>query len=72
MRNCDCEKNDIAEHCWEADHSFSCDEKKVVDGDSRWVHKKIQKTLRSLKNSSPINTICYMFPETWLPYLGSS
>ena len=33
---------------------------------------KIQKTLRSLKNPSHINTIHYMFPETWLPYLVGS
>ena len=23
VRNCDCDKNEIAEHCWEADHDFS-------------------------------------------------
>ena len=32
VRNCDCEKNEIAKHCWEADHNFSWDQKNVVDG----------------------------------------
>ena len=28
VRNCDCDKNEIAKHCWEADHNFSWDQKK--------------------------------------------
>ena len=31
VRNCDCDKNEIAKPCWEADHNFSWDKKKVVD-----------------------------------------
>ena len=23
IRNCDCDKNEIAKHCWEADHNFN-------------------------------------------------
>ena len=23
IRNCDCENNEIAKHCWEVDHNFS-------------------------------------------------
>ena len=23
VRNCDCDKNKIAKHCWEADHNFN-------------------------------------------------
>ena len=23
VRNCDCDKNEIAKHCWEADHNFN-------------------------------------------------
>ena len=26
-----CDKNEITKHCWEADHNFSWDQKKVVD-----------------------------------------
>ena len=31
VRNFDCDKNQIAKHCWEADHNFSWDQKKVID-----------------------------------------
>ena len=31
VRNCDCDKNEIAKHCWEADHNFNWDQKKVID-----------------------------------------
>ena len=37
VRNCDCDKNEIAKHCWEADHNFSWDQKKVVDRESRLI-----------------------------------
>ena len=26
VRNCDCVKNEIAKHCWEADHNFNRDQ----------------------------------------------
>ena len=32
VRNCDCDKNEIAKHCWEADHNFSWDQKKLLIG----------------------------------------
>ena len=28
VRNCDCDKNEIAKHCWEAYHNFNWDQKK--------------------------------------------
>ena len=30
VRNCDCDKNEIAKHCWEADHNLNWDQKKVI------------------------------------------
>ena len=42
VRNYDCDKNETAKHCWEADHSFSCDQKKVVDRESRLIPWKIK------------------------------
>ena len=30
VSNCDCDKNEIAKHCWEADHNFNWDQKKVI------------------------------------------
>ena len=44
VRNCDCDKNEIAKHCWEADHNFSWDQKKVVDRESRSIPMMIKKT----------------------------
>ena len=38
IRNCDCDKNEIAKHYWEADHNFNWDQ-------------KIKETIYSLKNS---------------------
>ena len=35
VTNCDCDKNEIAKHCWEADHNFIWDQKKVINRESR-------------------------------------
>ena len=69
VRNCDCEKNETAKKCWEADHNFSWDQKKVVDRESRLIPRKIKETIHSLKNPNHINKISYMLPEIWLPNL---
>ena len=42
VRYSDCEKNEIAKHCWEADHNSSWDQKKVVDRESRLIPKEIK------------------------------
>ena len=34
VRNCDCGKNEIAKHCWEADRNFNWDQKKVIIGEA--------------------------------------
>ena len=39
-RNCDCDKNEIAKHCWEADHNFNRDQKKVIDRDISYMLPK--------------------------------
>ena len=31
IRNCNCDKNEIGKHCWEADHNINWDQKKVID-----------------------------------------
>ena len=69
VRNCDCDKNEIAKHCWEADHNFNWDQKKVIDRESRLIPRKIKETIHSLKNPNHINKISYMLPEIWLPNL---
>ena len=35
VTNCDCDKNEIAKHYWEADHNFIWDQKKVINRESR-------------------------------------
>ena len=69
VRNCDCDKNKIAKHCWEADHNFNWDQKKVVERECRLIPRKIKETIHSLKNLNYINKISYMLPEIWLPNL---
>ena len=69
VRNCDCDKNDIAKHCWEADHNFNWVQKKVIVSESRLIPKKIKEIIHSLKNPNHIYKICYMLPEIWLPNL---
>ena len=68
VRNCDCDKNEIAKHCWEADHNFNWDQKKVYRK-SRLIPGKIEETIHSLKNPNRINKVSYMLPEIWLPKL---
>ena len=68
VRNCDCDKNEIVKQCWEVDHNFSWDQKKVVDRESRLIPWKIKETIHSLKNPNHIK-ISYMLPEIWLPNL---
>ena len=69
VRNCDCGKNEIAKQCWEADHNFNWDQKKVIDRESKLIRRKIKETIHSLKNPNHINKIFYMLPEIWLPNL---
>ena len=68
-RNCNCERNQIPKHCWEADINFSWDQKKVIDRENRLIPTKIKETIHSLKNSNYINKISYMLPKIWLPNL---
>ena len=55
LRNCDCDKNEIAKHCWQADHNFRWDQKKVIDRESRLIPRKTKKIIHSLKNPNHIN-----------------
>ena len=53
--NFDCDKNEIAKHCWEVDHKFRWDQKKVVDRESRLIPSKIKETIHFSKNLNHIN-----------------
>ena len=63
VRNCDCDENEIAKHCWLANHNFNWDQKKVIDRESRSIARKIKGTIHSLKNPNYIDKISYMLPE---------
>ena len=54
VRNYDCNENETAKHCWEADHNFNWDQKKVIDRESRLIPRKIKETIHSLKNPNHI------------------
>ena len=69
VRNWDCDKDEIAKHCWEEDHKFNWDQKKVIDRESRLIPTKIKETINSLKNPIHINKISYMLPKIWHPNL---
>ena len=69
VRNCDCVKNEIAKHCWEADHNFNWNQKKAIDSKSRLIPRKIKETMHPPKNPNLINKISYMLSEIWLPNL---
>ena len=45
LRTCNCDKNEIAKHCWEADDNFNWDQKKVIDRVSRLIPRKIKETI---------------------------
>ena len=62
-RNCNYGKNEIPKHCWEADHNFNWDQKKVIDRESRLIPWQIKENIHSLKNSNHINKLPYMLPE---------
>ena len=68
-RNCNCDKNEIAKHCWEADIDFSWDQKNVIVRENRLIHTKIKETILFLENTNYINKISYMLPKIWLPNL---
>ena len=69
VRNCDSDKNEIAKHCWEANHNFNWDQKKVIDRESKLIPRKIKETIHCLKNPNHINKISYILPQIWLPNL---
>ena len=71
FRNCDCDKNEIAKHCWETDYNFNWDQKKVIDRESRLIPRKIKETIHSLKNPKRINKISYLLTHSWTGGKGS-
>ena len=69
VRNCDCDNNETVKHCWETDHHFSWDQKKLVVRESRLIPRKIKETIHSFKNPNHINKVSDMLPEIWFPNL---
>ena len=63
-RNWDCDKNDIAKHCWEEDHNFNWDEKKVIDRESWLLPGRSKKPYILWR----ILTILTKYPTCFLKY----
>ena len=38
------DKNENAKHCYEADHNFNWDQKKVIDRESRSIPRKVKES----------------------------
>ena len=68
VRDCDCDQNEIAKHCWEADHNFNGDQKKVIDSESRLILRKIKETIHSLKNPNHIKNCFRKGPHISFKY----
>ena len=67
VRNCICDKNEIANYWWEADHNLNWDQKKLLDRQNRLIPKKIKEAIHSLKNLN--RKVSHMLLEIWLPKL---
>ena len=65
FRNYNCDKTEIAKHCWEVDHDFNWDQKKVIDRESSLIPRKIKETIHSL---SPIHIDKILLPKCFLKY----
>ena len=69
VSECNCDKDESAKHCWEADHNFIWDQKKVNDRESRLIPRKVKEMIHFLKNPNHINKIWYMLLDIWLSNL---
>ena len=56
VKNCSHETDETAKHCW-GDHSFSWNQKEVVDREYRLIPRNIKEAIHSLKNPNHINII---------------
>ena len=66
IKNCDSEKSETEK---EEDHNFNWDQKKIIDGESRLIPRKIKEVMHHLKDPNHINKVSHMFPEIGLPNL---
>ena len=55
--------------CWELDHNFSRDQRKVINREFKLIPRKIKEIIQSLKNHTHRDKISFMLPENWLPNL---
>ena len=66
VRNCDCDKNDTANHCWEAVHNLTGIRGKLLDREGRLISRKTKETINFWKNP---NQIFKKFPTCFLKYI---
>ena len=50
----------LPKHVWEVGCNFSCDQKKIVDMESKVIPRKIKETIYSLKNPNNIKRISHI------------
>ena len=50
----------LPKHFWEVDCNYSCDQKNVVDMESKSIPRKIKETIHSLKNPNNIKKISHI------------
>ena len=72
VRNCDCDKNEIVKHCWDADHNFNWNQKRFIDRKSSLIFRKIKEIIYSLKNPNDVNKIFTCFLKYGFLIYGSS
>ena len=58
-----CEKNEIPKHCWEVDHNFCWDQRKVINRENKLIPRKIKEAIYFWGNPNHINKISYMLLE---------
>ena len=54
VRNRDRGRNEFTKHCWEADHNFRWDQKKLSDRENRLIPRNVWEPINPLKNLNHI------------------
>ena len=72
VRDCDCEKNEIAKQFFEVNDNFSWDQKKTVNSESRLTPRKNKETIHCKRNPNhkkfPICFLKYAFLSSGSSY----
>ena len=61
--------NEIADHCWNHNHTFDWDERTILNYEYNTIKRKMKETIHTMQERSHINNISYRLPEIWHPAL---